>query len=124
MPSDAHALATIRANQTQIIIPELVAIQGLLITLQQSVTAMSKALQQQGTIMAEDFSELNAEVTNLQAEVGKISAQMDTLLADLQAALSAGNQPAIDAAAAALKDQIDALKAIETRDMPPPPPGP
>jgi hypothetical protein len=96
-------LNTIHLNQTQKIIP---------------------ALTQLGTNMAEDFTALNAALSGLQAEVGTIGTQMDTLLADLSAAHATGNQPAIDAATAAIQAQIDALKAAATRDMPPAPPAP
>jgi hypothetical protein len=110
-------LQTVHANQ-RIIFSGLGTIQGQLSLLRFTIT-------QQGTAMAEDFTNLNAAVSNLQTEVGAIGTQMDTLLADLNAALAGGNQPAIDAATAALQTQINALKAIQTRDMPPaPPPGP
>ncbi len=45
---------------------------------------------------------------------------MDENFAALIAAQSGGNQPAIDAAAAEVRADIDALKAVVTRDTPPP----
>ncbi len=77
--------------------------------------------------MAEDFTANTQALVDLQAEVASLGMEMDTLLADLLAAQAGGpsNQPAIDAATAAIKAQIDALKAVGTRDMPPvPPPAP
>lgn len=63
-----------------------------------------------------DVTNLNAAVEALKAEVADIGTRMDKLFADLQAALGSGNQPAIDAATAAINDQIAALKAIADRD--------
>jgi hypothetical protein len=90
-------------------------------------TAISAQLDALGVQMAEDFTAFNAAVTALQTEVAAIATQMDTLFADLTTALGSGNQPAVDAATAAMQAQITALQAAATRDMPPappPPPGP
>ena len=95
-------LATLHANQIQFIIPKLNAL---------------------GVQMAEDFTSLNTALADLQTEVGAIATQLDTLLADLLAAQSTGNQPAIDAATAAIHAQIAALQAAGTRDTPPAPTG-
>ena len=71
--------------------------------------------------MAEDFTTFNAAVADLKSEVADIGTQMDALFADLTAALGSGNQAAVDAATAAIQQQIDALKAAAARDMPPAP---
>ena len=65
-----------------------------------------------------DLSGLNAAIDALKAEVGDIGTQMDKLIADLNAAHNSGDQSAIDAATAAVQSQVDALKAIATRDTP------
>jgi len=74
--------------------------------------------------MAEDFTMLTQAIEDLKAEVMAIGTEMDTLFADLMAALGSGNQQAVDDAVAAVRAQIDALKAAGTRDMPPAPPPP
>ncbi len=74
--------------------------------------------------LSEDFTAFTQAVADLRDEVMAIGTQMDTLFADLTAALGTGNQPAVDAATAALRTQIDALRAAGTRDMPPVPAGP
>jgi hypothetical protein len=86
------------------------------------LTALSVNLDVLGVKMAEDFTAFTQAVVDFKAEVGAIATQMDTLFADLTTALGAGNQPAVDAATAAVRDQIAALKAAGTRDMPPVPP--
>jgi hypothetical protein len=84
-----------------------------------NVKTLLTNLATQGTIMAEDFTALNASLDALKVEVGDIGGKMDVLFADWQAAVGTGNQPAIDAAAAAVQAEIDNLKAIAARDMPP-----
>lgn len=69
-----------------------------------------------------DVTNLNAAIDALKAEVGDIGTRMDKLFSDLQAALAGGNQAAIDAATAAINDQVQALKDIATRDTPVPTP--
>jgi hypothetical protein len=86
--------------------------------LQREVDQVSLTQQRMVMTMAEDFTLLNAALSGLKDEVVAIGAEMDTLLADLKAALATGNQPAIDAATAAVQAQIDALKAAAMRDMP------
>ncbi len=70
--------------------------------------------------MAEDFTSLTTALADLKAEVAASVANMDTLFADLTAALGSGNQAAVDAATAAVQTEIDNLKAAVTRDPPPP----
>jgi hypothetical protein len=94
--------------------------QAALAKLQESLANLEKT-------MAEDFTAFNQAVADLQTEVGQIATQMDTLFADLTAALGSGNQAAVDAATAAIQSRINDLKAAAARDMPPapsPPPGP
>jgi uncharacterized coiled-coil protein SlyX len=69
-----------------------------------------------------DLSHLNAALTDLQTEVAAIGTQMDTLFADLKAALAGGDQAAIDAATSSIEAQVQALKDIGTRDTVVPPP--
>ncbi len=76
-----------------------------------------------GVIMS-DLSHLNQALTDLQTEVAAIGTQMDTLFADLKAAMAGGDQPAIDAATSAIEAQVQALKDIGTRDTVVPPPAP
>src|SRR5580692_6109935 len=116
--TEAQEVHSIHVNQTSIIIPDLATIQSLLSAVISSQTALRGLIQQQGANMAEDYTALNAALSGLQAEVGTIGTQMDTLLADLNAALATGNQPVIDAATAAIQAQVNALKAAATRDMP------
>lgn len=68
-----------------------------------------------------DLTNLNASVEALKAEVADIGVRMDQLFADLNAAHSSGDQAAIDAATAAINEQVAALKAIGDRDTPPTP---
>ncbi len=86
------------------------------------VTQLDTKLDQLGVTMAEDFTAFTQAVADLKSEVMAIGTQLDTLFTDLTAALGAGNQPAVDAATQAIQDQITALKAAGTRDMPPPGP--
>jgi uncharacterized coiled-coil protein SlyX len=65
------------------------------------------------------IDDLNAAIAALQTEVTAIGTQMDTLLADLNAALAANNTAGIEAAVTALSQQTAALAAAGTRDMPP-----
>jgi HPt (histidine-containing phosphotransfer) domain-containing protein len=65
-----------------------------------------------------DLSHLNAALADLQTEVAAIGTQMDTLFADLKAALAGGDQAAIDAATSSIEAQVQALKDIGTRDTP------
>ena len=67
-----------------------------------------------------DLSGLNAALADLKTEIGEVATRMDENFAALLAAQSGGNQPAIDAAAAEVRADIDALKAVVTRDTPPP----
>lgn len=123
-PTNAEQLATIHANQTSIIIPQLTQIRlslSGLSSLTTAVVALSSAIKQQGVTMAEDFTELKQAISDLKSEVGTIATEMDQLLADLNNAMSSGNQPMIDAATAELRAQIQALKDTATRDMPPGP---
>lgn len=66
-----------------------------------------------------DLTKLTAAVSDLQAEVSDIGTKMDALFKALQDAHNAGDQVAIDAAAAAIEEQVTALKAIGDRDTPP-----
>ncbi len=86
------------------------------------VTQLGTKLDKLGVTMAEDFTAFTQAVADLKAEVMAIGTEMDTLFTELTTALGAGNQPAVDAATQALQDQIAALKAAGTRDMPPAPP--
>ena len=65
-------------------------------------------------IMA-DMTNLNASVDALTTGVAATNAHMDKLFADLTAALGASDQAAVDAAATAIKAQVDALAAGVTR---------
>jgi hypothetical protein len=65
-----------------------------------------------------DLSGLNAALADLKTEIGEVATRMDENFALLIAAQSNGNQPAIDAAAAEVRADIDALKAMVTRDTP------
>jgi hypothetical protein len=69
--------------------------------------------------MAEDFTHLNQALVDLKAEVTAGTANMDKLFADLQTALTTGNQAAVDAATAAVQAEIDNLKAAVARDPAP-----
>jgi hypothetical protein len=66
-----------------------------------------------------DFTALNQAVMDLQTEVAAAAANMDKLFADLQAAMTANDQPAVDAATTAIQAQIDALKASVMADPAP-----
>jgi hypothetical protein len=66
-----------------------------------------------------DFTALNQATSDLQAAVAAAVANMDKLFADLQAAMSSGDQSAIDAATAAVQAQIDALKTVVSNDPAP-----
>jgi hypothetical protein len=66
-----------------------------------------------------DFTALNQAVTDLQAEVMATIANMDKLMADLTAAQSASDQPAVDSATTALQAEINKLKAAVTTDAAP-----
>lgn len=67
-----------------------------------------------------DLSKLNQALADLQAEVGDIGTKMDALFKAWQDAHAAGDQGAIDAAAAAIQEQVAALKAVADRDTPAP----
>jgi hypothetical protein len=69
--------------------------------------------------MAEDTTLLTASLADLKAEVGLVATNMDKLFADLNAALGSGNQAAIDAATAAVRAEIDRLKAVVAADPAP-----
>ena len=101
---------------------------GLVIDTQGQIYTLLAGLKTQLTnlekIMAEDFTALNQSIADLKTEVGAIGTEMDTLFAQLMAAVQTGNQPAIDAAKAAIDEQIQALKDVGTRDQPPAPPAP
>ena len=74
--------------------------------------------------MAEDFTAFTQAVADLKGEILVIVNNMDALLADLKTASPPGNQPAVDAATAAIEAQVQALQAAATRDMPPAPTSP
>jgi uncharacterized coiled-coil protein SlyX len=76
---------------------------------------------QQGQKIMSDMTKLNAALTDLQTEVGDIGNKMDALIKALNDAHSSGDQAAIDVAAAAIEEQVAALKAIGERDTPPAP---
>jgi len=80
------------------------------------VASLTTRLAQLEAKMAEDFTELSAALDELKAEVADIGVRMDKLFADLTAALGSGNQAAVDAATAAIRVEIDNLKAAATRD--------
>ncbi len=67
-------------------------------------------------------ADLTQAVADLQAEVAEIGTEMDALFKALQDAQTSGDQVAIDKATADIRAQIDALKAVAARDMPPAPP--
>jgi hypothetical protein len=75
-------------------------------------------------VIVSDLSGMTAALADLKNEIGNIGSRMDANFAALLAAQAAGNQPAIDAATAEIRGDIDALKAIETRDTPATPPAP
>ncbi len=68
-----------------------------------------------------DVGPLNAALADLKTELGEVATRMDENFALLTAAQANNNQPAIDAAAAEVRADIDALKAMVTRDTPPAP---
>jgi hypothetical protein len=74
-------------------------------------------LQRLESIMS-DLSGLTTALAALKTEIGEVAARMDENFAALLAAQSGGNQAAIDAATAEVSGDIDALKAIVTRDTP------
>ena len=78
---------------------------------------MERILANQETTMAL-IDDLNTAVADLQAEVTAIGTEMDTLMADLTAAVAANNPVAVQAAVDAINAQVAALKAAGTRDMP------
>ncbi len=111
------------------VLSQLASIQSQLATIHANQLRQNTTLTQLGANMADDFTANTQALMDLKTEVGMLGTEMDTLLADLLAAQAGGpsNQPAIDAATAAIQAQIDALKAVGTRDMPPvpvPPPAP
>lgn len=80
-----------------------------------------ETLIQQGQTIMSDLTKLNAAMGDLQAEVGDIGTKMDALFKAFNDAHASGDQAAIDAAAAAIEEQVTALKAIGDRDTPPAP---
>ena len=68
-----------------------------------------------------DLTGLNAALADLKAEIGDVATRMDDNFALLIAAQGSGNQAGIDAATAEVQADIDALKALVTRDTPPAP---
>ncbi len=66
-------------------------------------------------IMA-DMTGLNAELDALKAQVAASNTHMDELFAALTAALAGTDQPAIDAAVAAIKAEVDNLAAGVVRN--------
>ena len=84
-----------------------------------------------------DMTKLNEALADLKAEVSDIGVEMDALFKAFQDAHNSsdqemdalfkvfqdahnsGDQAAIDAAAAAIEEQVAALKAIGDRDAPP-----
>lgn len=90
--------------------------------LYRSVSTLSLLLE---THIMADFTGLNSAIASLQAEVTLAIQSLNTLFADLTAALASGAaQPQIDAAASAVQNQINALAAAVSADMPPAPPPP
>lgn len=79
---------------------------------------LAEVLVNQEKIMAA-IDDLNAAVQALKDEVAAVGAQMDTLLADLNAAVAANNTAAIAQAASDLQAQVQALKDAAARDVPP-----
>jgi hypothetical protein len=67
------------------------------------------------TIMA-DMTGLTNELAALSAQVAASNTHMDELFAALTAALTGTDQPAIDAAVAAIKTEVDNLAAGVTRN--------
>jgi hypothetical protein len=68
------------------------------------------------------IDDLNTAVAGLTTEVGAVVTAMDALLADLNAALAAAgmnNDPAIETAVSNINNQVAALQAAVTADMPP-----
>jgi len=65
-----------------------------------------------------DLSGLTSALADLKTELGEVAIRMDENFALLIAAQNGGNQPAIDAAAAEVRADIDALKAMVARDTP------
>lgn len=103
---------------------EMQALQKQAAALAAAQGQLSQQLAMMEQKMADDFTALNQAVTDLQSEVGAVATQLDTLFQDLQNGMQTNNQPAIDAATAAIQAQIQALQAAANRDMPPPPPAP
>ena len=65
-----------------------------------------------------DLSGLTSALADLKTEVDEVATRMDTNFQLLLDAQKGGDQPAIDAAAADVRADIDALKAVVTRDTP------
>ena len=87
-------------------------------------------LAQQGVNIMQGTSDLAAAVGELKQEVLDIGTEMDSNFQKLMSALEnaqvpPADQAVIDQAVADIRDQINTLKAVGERDMPPaPPPGP
>ncbi len=79
----------------------------------------------QGVKIMSALSSLQAQMTALETEVGKVVLTLDTLKADLDAAIASGDPAAIQAVADRLGAASAALDAAVTKDTPPPaPPAP
>ena len=78
---------------------------------------LDRIIARQEKIMS-DMTSLNTALADLKTEVGDIGNKMDALFKAWQDAHSSGDQGAIDAAAAAIQEQVAALKAVADRDTP------
>jgi chromosome segregation ATPase len=81
-------------------------------------------LSHQGVRIMQGTSDLTAAVAELKQEVVDIGVEMDSNFQKLMDALAntsipAADQAMIDQATADIRDQINALKAVGERDMPP-----
>lgn len=66
------------------------------------------------------IDDLNTAVAALTTEVGVVVTNMNTLMADLTAALAANNSTAIETAVTGINAQVAALQAAVTADTPAP----
>jgi pimeloyl-ACP methyl ester carboxylesterase len=73
------------------------------------------------TDMTQAVADLQAVANALKDEVGVIASEMDALLAALTAATAANDPAAIEAVTAQIRDQVTALQAAGSRDLPPAP---
>ena len=102
----------VTAAQATMLYPPVIDVGGQIYSLLNTIIA------DEGKDMAA-IDDLNAAVTSLTTEVGAVVTEMNTLMADLTAALAAGNSTAIETAVTNINAQVAALQAAVTADTPP-----